>query len=219
MLRRCIAFLIVLTSASISSWADGNKVELIDAFADSAASDSVKAALEPKGFRITTKDGVLCEVWLRNGIPSQAKTDVSAALYTEIVESSLIGVIVIPKQTKDYRGQALKPGAYTLRYALHPVDGNHMGISPNRDFLLMSPVSVDTDVNSKFTFQELNKMSTKTSGTNHASPLSLISAESPKDYPAVTEDDGGHIILTAKLKMQGGAAAPISFIVKGTAEQ
>ena len=219
MLRRCAASFILLSLVSFSIHADGNKVESVDAFADPTASDSVKGVLEPKGYRISTKDGVLCDIWLRNGVPSQAKIDVSAAMYTEIVDSAFIGVIVIPKQTKDYRGQALKPGAYTMRYALHPIDGNHMGISPNRDFLLLAPVSADTDANAKFTFVELTKMSTKTNGTNHAAPLSLLSPETPKEYPAVTEDDGGHIILTAKLKMQSGATIPIAIIVKGTAEQ
>ena len=140
-------------------------------------------------------------------------------MYTEIVDSVIVGVVVITKQTKDYRGQQLKPGAYTMRYALHPIDGNHMGISPNRDFLLLTPVSVDVDANARFTFVELTKMSTKTNGTNHAAPLSLPSAEAQKDYPAVTEDDCGHITLTAKIKTQSGAAMLIAIIVKGTAEQ
>ena len=219
MLRRCAGFFILLSVASFTTRADGPKVESIDAFADPAAADSIKGALEPKGYRVSTKDGALCDIWLRSGVPSQAKSDVSAALYTEIADSALVGVIVIPKQTKDYRGQQLKPGAYTMRYAIHPIDGNHMGISPNRDFLLLTPVSVDVDPNARFTFVELTKMSTKTNGTNHAAPLSLVSPETPKEYPAAAEDDGGHIILTAKLKLQSGASMPIAIIVKGTAEQ
>ncbi len=219
LIRRCSAFFILLLVISSSIRADGNKVESIDAFADPAAPDSIKGVLEPKGYRVSTKDGPLCDVWLRNGVPSQPKSDVSAALYTEIVDSALVGVIVISKQTKDYRGQQLKPGAYTMRYAIHPIDGNHMGISPNRDFLLLTPVSVDADPNARFTFVELTKMSTKTNGTNHAAPLSIVSPETPKEYPAVAEDDGGHIILTAKLKTQSGASMPIAIIVKGTAEQ
>ena len=219
MLRRLAAFFFLLFLVSFSIHADGNKVESIDAFADPAAPDSIKSVLELKGYRVTTKDGILCDLWLRNGVPSQAKIDVSAVIYPDLIDSALVGVIVIPKQTKDYRGQALKPGAYTMRYALHPIDGNHMGISPNRDFLLLTPVSADTDPNAKFTFVELTKMSMRTNGTNHAAPLSLVSPETPKEFPSVTEDDGGHVILTAKMKIQSGATIPLAIIVKGTAEQ
>jgi hypothetical protein len=41
----------------------------------------------------------------------------------------------------DFRGQQVPVGFYTLRYALIPDDGNHLGVSPNPDFLLLIPLS------------------------------------------------------------------------------
>jgi hypothetical protein len=141
------------------------------------------------------------------------------ATYTEIADSALLGVLSFPKGGKDFRGQAIKPGAYTLRYALHPTDGNHMGISPYRDFLLLVPVASDQSADAQIKFEDLMKMSAKSSGTNHASPLSLVAPEGKTDSPAVTENEHGHVVFSAKIKTASGAELPIAFIVKGVAEQ
>ena len=43
----------------------------------------------------------------------------------------------------DIRGYTVRPGVYTLRFALQPQNGDHMGISPNREFLLPAPAADD----------------------------------------------------------------------------
>jgi hypothetical protein len=214
-----VAILALLVCALFgASSANGGKVESIGAFTDQAASDSVRGALEPAGYRVTAADGsVICEVWLRKGVPPAQKADVQGAIYP-IADSALVGVISFPKQTTDFRGQSIKPGLYTLRYAVHPNDGNHLGISPNRDFLLMVPVSVDKDASAQMKFEDLVKMSKNASGTNHPAGLSLVSTEGKKDFPSVAQDDNNRTILVAKAKNAAGADLPIALIVKGVAE-
>src|ERR1044071_9122350 len=152
MVRRILAPLFFLPALSLSASAQGSKVEAIGAFTDQSASESVRGVLESKGYRVTASDGsVVCEIWLRSSVPTQPKRDVSGAIYTELGDSTLIGVVSLPKGGNDYRGQGIKAGTYTLRYALHPTDGNHMGISPYRDFLLLVPLGSDPDANAKFT--------------------------------------------------------------------
>ncbi|HEY7617746.1 MAG TPA: hypothetical protein VH744_13150, partial [Terriglobales bacterium] len=158
---------LVLLIAGYVFCAPNGKVEQIGAFSDTAASEQLRNALEQKGYRVTLADGTaLCEIWLRASLPP-AKNEPSGATYTGIGESSLIGVLSFVKPTLDYRGQSVKPGAYTLRYVLHPVDGNHMGISPIRDFLLLVPVAEDKDPAAEIAFTDLNKLSHRASGTNH----------------------------------------------------
>lgn len=218
MSRTILGLVFLLLFVPVSVFAEGGKVEAIGALSDQSVSESVRKSLEPKGYRVTLSDGsVACEIWLRSAVPA-SKTEAPGAIYTALGESSLIGVMTFPKATSDFRGQSIKPGTYTLRYALHPTDGNHLGISPIRDFLVLIPVSVDQNADAQYKFEELVKMSAKASGTNHPAVISLVSPES-KPAPTVAENEHGHTVFSAKIKSQSGADVPIAFVVKGVAEQ
>jgi hypothetical protein len=219
MFRKFAATAILLIIGSLSIFADGGKIEPLGAFTDATASDSVKKSLEEKGQRVLLPDGtVVCEIWLRKTLPTHAKTDVSGAIYTEINDSAVIGVVSFPKLSTDFRGQDIKAGAYTMRYALHPVDGNHMGISPYRDFILLTPVAEDQNVEAQYKFEELVKLSAKTTGTKHPSMWSLVSPDA-KTFPSLSENEHSHLVFTAKVKTSAGADLPIAFVVNGKAEQ
>ena len=197
--------------------ADG-KLEPTGVYADPGASDALKKSLEPKGWRISLADGAYCDIWLRAAVPG-GKTDAAGAVYTWIGDSTLLGVITFARATTDFRGQSIKPGSYTIRYAVHPTDGNHMGISPIRDFLVMLPVAADPNPDAPFKFEELTKMSTKVTGTTHPGILSLIQSASAPAAPKLDTDDYNRMAFSAAIKNQSGAAMPISFVVKGHAEQ
>ena len=216
MVRRSPGPLLAALALSISVLAQSNKVEPIGALSDPSASEALKKVLEPKGSRITLGDGPYCDIWLRAGIPA-GKSDALGAVYTTLGESVLVGVISFTKATTDFRGQAVKPGVYTLRYAVHPADGNHLGISPIRDFLAMIPVAMDQNPDAQPKFEELMKMSAKVAGTNHPGVVSLVQKGGPPS-PKV-EQEGSHVIFEAKAKTQAGGDLPIAFIVKGIAEQ
>jgi hypothetical protein len=205
---------------AFSVLAQSGKVEPIGPLADGSVSESVRAALEQKGHRIKLADGsTLCDIWLRDGVPAQPKADISGAAYTMLAESTLIGVVSFPAPAKDFRGQQIKPGIYTLRYALHPTDGNHMGISPIRDFLLLVPAADDGDASARYKFEELAKLSAKASGTNHPAVMSLIVPEHANGLPSLTENELSHLIFSAKLKLQSGQELAIGLILKGVVEQ
>jgi hypothetical protein len=221
MLRRIrISFFVasLMVISSVGALAADNKLEAIGAYTDSAASDGLKKALDSKGWRISTADGAYCDVWLRAAIPA-GKNETSGAVYTSVGDSTLIGVITFARPTTDYRGQAVKAGSYTMRYAVHPADGNHLGISPLRDFLVMVPVAMDSNPDAQFKFEELIKMSTKVTGTNHPGVLSLTQPASPPVAPKIETDENNHIMFSSSIKNQSGTTIPVSFIVKGRAEQ
>jgi hypothetical protein len=220
MLRKLllVSLLSIACIAAMPALAAGPKVEPTGSLGDSAASDALKKSLDAKGWRISLDDGAYCDVWLSNSVVP-GKTDQSGAVYTSLGESALIGVITFAKATTDFRGQSVKPGSYTLRYAVHPADGNHMGISPIRDFLVMLPVAMDPNPDAKFKFEELTKMSTKVTGTNHPGVLSLVQIDKAPATPAVAADESNHIVFSASAKSQSGAVIPISIVIKGHAEQ
>jgi hypothetical protein len=213
------AILLTIIFPSLLRPADGNKVESIGAFTDSNASDSLKNGLEAKGYRVIPADGnPLCDIWFRTAIPVREKKDLPAVTYSEIADSTLLAVVSFPKPAKDFRNQTIKAGAYTARYALHPEDGNHLGISINRDFLLLVPVAIDKDINARFKFEELAQLSKNASGVNHPAPMSLIPLEKQGAFPSLVENDRSHLILQVKLKTGSGSELPIALVVKGVAE-
>ena len=104
----------------------------------------IRQALAAQGYRIVLDaSSPLAEIWFRKSIPPQPKNASSDAVYDRLPESTLIGVLHFTRDSTDYRGQSVPAGFYTLRYALMPNDGDHLGVAPSRDFLLLVPASVD----------------------------------------------------------------------------
>jgi hypothetical protein len=211
-----IAPLLVFSSALL--FAAAGKVERIEKPADSPVPDTVWQALDTKGYRVTLDDGsVICDLWLRSGVPDSGKKEGGEALLPELASSTMVGLISFPKASTDYRGDAVRPGFYTLRYELLPSDGNHLGVAPNPDFLLAIPASADPDPKAEFKNAELIELSRKTTGTRHPSPFSLVQAGS--EIPGVSKDDEDHWILSVKLHLSSGQDVPVGLVVKGTAPQ
>src|SRR5258708_3569056 len=139
--------------------------------------------------------------------------------YPELAESTLVGVVHFPQPAADFRGQRIRAGFYTLRYELIPNDGNHLGVAPNRDFLLLVLAASDADPNAKFKFEELVALSRGATGTKHPGPLSLAQADGMVTAAAVSKDNQDHWIFSAPVKLASGEEIPIALVVKGTAQQ
>ena len=209
---------LVLLLSLLSAAQNGN-VETTGPLTDSAVPEKVRQSLNEKGYRLTLDDPKpLCELWLRKSVPGQTKKVAETIAYPQLAESTLIGVLHFFQGAADFRGQQVPAGFYTLRYALMPDDGNHLGVSPNPDFLLLIPAQSDSDPSAAFKFQELVSMSAKTVGTKHPSPLSLPAADKPSTG-TVARDDQDHWIFSAALKLASGEEIPFALIVKGTAQQ
>lgn len=215
-MRRVAAALLLLLGSLICA-AQTGKVETIGPPTDSTIPDSVQSVLDTTGHRVVLGDGsIVCDIWLRKDVPVQTKKDAPDVLYPDFAESTLVGVISFPGPVNDYRGQAIKAGFYTLRYELIPDDGNHLGIAPNRDFLLLIPVSADPDPSATFKFDELVNLSRKASGTRHPVPLSLVQ---PSSANTVSKDEEERWIFSTGLKLTTGKDLPFALVVKGTAPQ
>jgi hypothetical protein len=210
-----IAVLLMLSSLCA---AQSGKVESIAPLTDSAVPEQVRQSLDAKGYRLTLDvEKPCCELWLRKSVPAQNNKS-TELVYPQFAESTLLGIIHFPQAAADFRGHPIPAGFYTMRYELLPDDGNHLGVAPNRDFVLLIPAQSDPDPNASFKFQELVNMSAKTAGTKHPSPLSLPPAEKPSTG-TVARDDQDHWIFAAALKLASGEELPFAIIVKGVAQQ
>jgi hypothetical protein len=184
---------------------------------DTAAPEAVRRALEPRGTRLLLSDGPWCELWLRRSVPD-GKNAASGALHAELAASTAVGVIRFLRPAADFRGQALKAGLYSLRYAVIPADGNHLGVSEYPDFLLVIPVADDPDPEAKLNLEELMSRSRRATGTRHPGVLSLT-PPSGTEFPSSNADERGRVVLQVKAKLRSGADAPLALVVQGHAEQ
>ena len=108
MLRKFFAVPILLVLLTLAASAQSAKVEPVGALADSSAAESLKKAVEEKGYRVTLPDGtVVCDLWLRKSLPAAEKSEVSGVSYSEIPVSAVIAVVSFAKPTTDFRGQDL----------------------------------------------------------------------------------------------------------------
>ena len=200
--------------------AQAGKVESMGPLTDSAVPAAVRQTLEAKGYRLTLDEPApACELWIRKSVPAQAKKDIEGLAYPQLAESTLVGVIRFSQPAADFRGQRIPAGFYTLRYELIPNDGNHLGVAPNRDFLLLVPAASDADPKAQFKFEELVALSREATGTKHPGPLSLAQADGVVTAAAVSKDDQDHWIFSAPVKLASGDEIPIALVVRGTAQQ
>lgn len=216
-MRKSILLGILVSASLISAIAGTAKVDRIDRPSDSPVPNAVWDVLDTKGYQLTLEDGsTACDIWLRKSLPSSGPKEVEGVLFPEIAPSTLVGLISFAKPATDFRGQPIKAGFYNLRYALLPNDGNHLGVAPSRDFVLLVPTSADPDPGAQFKFEELVNLSKKATGTNHPGPLGLVQADST--IPGLSHDDQDHWIFSVKISTSG-EPIPIGLIVKGTAQQ
>ena len=132
-------------------------------------------------------------------------------------ESTLLGVISFAKDSKDYKGQRIAAGIYTMRYELQPNNGDHLGTAPTRDFVLLMPASADTDPAAVLDYNQMIALGKRASGTNHPLPLNLL-ASSATSFPSMSLDEEGRDVFNAKIKTASGELA-IALVVRGSAPQ
>ena len=184
--------LIALLSLVLAQAADLSGVKHSDP-APSGLAAPVAEKLAAGGVRATA-NGATITFWFVADLPGTSWSDVA--------EGTLIGAIKLDADGRDIRGRVVKAGVYTLRYGIQPVTDDHFGVSPFRNFLLLSPAAVDTDP-APHDHDATVQLSAQTLGGKHPAVLS-IDPPAAKDAPlSVYTTDLGHkslIVEVGKLK-------------------
>lgn len=175
--------------------------------------DSVKALVRTEGIVVKSPDGKeSAAYWTRQASFQGDPVSGNGIRMKTIPEGALIALVNFPNGGSDFREQSIPAGVYTVRYGLHPEDGNHMGVAASRDFAVLTPVAKDTDAGKNISFKELVEM-TKTVGNAHPTIVRLEMAES-SETPHLWQDDAEHWVLDLDV-----AGEPVGFVVHGHSEE
>jgi hypothetical protein len=205
---RILAVISLLSTLGLA--ADGPYQTTPAGGAPAEVAPAIAQALQKDGVKISNNGAAYCEIWFRAEKPSGAKTTEENVTLPLIPVGALVGVIRFDGKGADRRGQTIKAGVYTLRYGIMPINGDHQGAAPQRDFLLLTPAAEDRDLNSTPGFEALVAMSRKASGTPHPAVLSLWKADS--DTPGLTKQGDADWVLQTKI-----GDTPVAVILVGVA--
>lgn len=204
-----LAVVLMLLSASLLG------ADRIGPLTAADASGDLKKSIEDKGYRVTLNDGWSADFWFARALTT-GSGGTAGALYPDLANGEFVGVVIFPEGASDFRGQAIAAGTYTLHYQYIPQDANHMGVSPNPDFLLAIPVASDTTPADILPFKRLVALSAKASRTAHPAVFAMAPAGTPGN---VAKDDSGMTMFTVEMTAASGKPEKIGIIVKGQATQ
>jgi hypothetical protein len=213
-----IAALICFTGAAE---AQTYKLETTSMAAPQELAAPVRDALSGNALKVSDGKGPYCEIFLRKQIPAVNKPDTSIGVtFGQIAPGTLVGAIKFEDRVTDYRNQQIQAGVYTLRYMLIPVDGNHQGVAPDRDFVLLIPAALDTSAANLPADKAFLDLSRKATGTAHPSVWSMVPAPDPgpANLPAIVHQDDGDLWI---VYFSGPLAKPLTMglVVAGHAPE
>lgn len=169
----------------------------------------IAAALAPGGVRATAGKTTMT-FWFVKTLPLAAGK--SGAGWTDVEEGTLVGAVQIASRFNDIRGKVIKPGVYTIRYGVQPSNGDHLGVSPFRDFLLLSPAAGDTTLVAQG-HEPTVEMSMKTIGGSHPAVWSIdppVATEAPLAVHT-TELQHKAVVMEVPLSRGGQASGTLRF--------
>lgn len=124
--------------------------------------------------------------------------------WSAVPEGALVGAVRVSEPYRDIRGRRIKPGVYTLRYALQPMNGDHLGVSPHREFLLVCPASADTSAASAG-YQGTVDLSKQTTGAAHPAVWSIDPPVSTAQPLNTYSNEAGHQGVVFQVQTSNGA--------------
>lgn len=176
------------------------------------APEAAAAMVNEEGVTVKNGDTVIARYWGRKeafeGTPSAG----FGIRYDNIPEGAFLALVQFTDEGHDFREQGIPAGWYTLRYALHPEDGNHMGVAASRDFSVLTPAAEDTELAKNYNFDGLVEL-TKKVGNPHPT-VARIELPEGSDGPNLWEDDYEHWVLDLPV-----AGDVVGIVVYGHSEE
>jgi hypothetical protein len=189
-----MSFALLATAAPAADWAAAA------AKADPPAelAEPVRKLLDRNAVSVSDGNAVLT-VWFRDAIPAKATAEQvkNGLTYREIPDGTLIGAVRFDRPFVDFRKQEVATGAYTLRFAVQPETGDHMGTAPHQEFVLLVPAAKDTTAE-PLEPKSLFKASAAVTGGDHPGVLLLFPHTGKGAEPKIVDKGDGVKVLTVR---------------------
>lgn len=172
--------------------------------------EPIKALLGPEA-TVVTRGANTIELWWQKALALESAPG-SEPAWSNVADGTVVGVMRTSKPLNDIRGLPMKPGVYVLRFALQPQDGDHMGVSPNREFLLVSPAAEDQSAEA-VGYKQAVALSRKTQGKSHPAPLSIDPATTDHAPGSVITTETGlkSVVVSVPVTSKGAPAGKLTF--------
>ncbi len=206
----------------VSAAQPSNQVKPVKELPKGLAQD-VAGKIDPSGYAISTDAGTIGTIWFAKELAVKPGFEPTLSVKYPLETGQLVGVLQVAKDSsmKDFRGQELKAGVYTLRYGQQPQDGNHIGTSVLSDFLLALPAEKDTKPAPLTDSDQLAQTSATAAGSAHPAIFSLLPPDKAGEAKLTHDQDRGFWILdaTAQGKAKDQAVkVPFKIVVVGVSE-
>jgi hypothetical protein len=170
--------------------------EHADAALPTELAEAVRASLAPAAIRVTIGESELEFWWVE-------RLETTSPDWAGVPEGSLVGALRTSSSLRDIRGRTIKPGVYTIRYGIQPANGDHLGVSPHREFLLLSPAGGDTK--SQAAGHEGSvALSKVTIGGSHPAILSIDPPAASEPALTIRTNDAGHKAVVFEVPTSAG---------------
>ena len=224
---RSIVLLCLLCGGGTGAFAQESiKVEARKQAPPASLAPDVLGALNAQSIRIQDGEGKdFAEIWLRQSTSCSEKPSgpKGAIQFPFLADGELLGILQFAMEGHDYRDQSIAKGVYTMRYGLQPINGDHLGVSPYRDYVLLLPAAKDKAV-APTARKQLEERSAEAAGTSHPAVfLMLLAPQGAKPEPVALHDSGKNtwsVVLPLRLQVRGQGEPivyPVQLVVVGAA--
>ena len=204
MIRHAVAIAFLLIVTSFTPAADKLTVKSETTPPPKEVAEPIRTLLSDKAMIVSDAKGkVLCTVWPVKSLESKAKPGDAGLKYSQIDESTIVGAVQFPGTWTDYRKQKVKPGVYTMRLAVQPMDGDHMGTAPYNEFVLICPAAEDKKPET-MEVEKMHELSAKSVGRKHPSMMLLFPNKTPAEAPAIQPKPNDHVLLSYRVPVTAG---------------
>jgi hypothetical protein len=213
MLQSIVPVLAVALTIAAQNTVPTVRASALDEKPPGAIAAPLRSQLDDRGVRVTAGEATIDFWWLK-ALPAAASAGFS---WSGVPEGTFVGAARVTGKHEDIRGRTVREGVYTLRLGLQPQNGDHLGTSPYREFLLVIQAAQDTDPQplGHETAVELAGLTIKSS---HPAIWSLDPPVTDAQPLSVVTNDAGHQGVIFEIAMSNGGKARFGLIVIGEIE-